>query len=499
MKANANGSPHQNRISVIGSPSIDDSISQSPEEAPTIAKKCISFITEWIIRAALCVLCWSLLWSICGPIALPPQSPLFSLLIIWITAYALGQCCLPFSLPPLLGMMIAGIILSNIPGNVIVLDSKISSSLRSIALTIILLRAGLGLDPKMIKSLSGVCFRLAFIPCLVEAVAIAITTHLIIGFPFQWGLLLGFVVGAVSPAVVVPAMIDLQQQGYGIEQGIPSLVIASSSVDDVLAITGFDVVLSFAFVRPDSSLVWNLVKGPGEALIGLIMGTLTGIFLWYFPRCSWKDLDSEETFDQFTANCQRFALTLTIGLASVFITNYLDIGGIGPLAALVVTFVAAIRWRPLNIDSQIEDGLKIAWLIFEPFLFSLIGAEIKFSQLKLDYLFPVTLCLIISLGFRCLASFLVLFGSELNLREKFFIAISWLPKATVQAAIGPVALDLARSRGDQQAIENGILVLTVAILSILLTAPIGAVLIKLSAPKLLRKPATKNTFEMQVS
>lgn len=484
---------------------MDENVSPEGKSMETIKENVINFLGQWIIRVILCVLIWSLLWSVCGSIALPPSSPLFSLLIIWLTAYALGQLCLPLGLPPLLGMMIAGIGLANFPGNIVTLQSQLSSSLRSIALTIILLRAGLGLDPKVIKSLSGVCFRLAFFPCIVETVSIAMTSYLIIGFPWQWGLLLGFVIGAVSPAVVVPAMIDLQQQGYGTSQGIPTLIIASSSVDDIAAITGFDVALSFAFVNPKSSLLWNIVKGPGEATIGLIIGSLAGLLLWYLPRLKSIDThnkiqsDDNDSFEQFSLTSQRFGLTIVIGLASVFITNHLDVGGIGPLAALVFTFVAAIRWRPHKLHLPIENGLKVAWLIFEPFLFSLIGAEIKFNQLQLDRLFPITCCLLISLVLRSLASFISVFGSSLNMREKLFISIAWLPKATVQAAIGPVALDLARTKGDQQAISNGILVLTVAILSILITAPIGAVLIKLTAPKLLRKSTKDDTLEIELS
>lgn len=145
-------------------------------------------------------------------------------------------------LPPLLGMLLAGFLLRNIPviSDNVQIRHKWSSSLRSIALSVILVRAGLGLDSKALKKLKGVCVRLSMDPCLVEACTSALLVHFLMGLPWQWAFILGFVLGAVFPAVVVPSMLLLQGGGYGVEKGVPTLLMAAGSFDDILAITGFN-------------------------------------------------------------------------------------------------------------------------------------------------------------------------------------------------------------------------------------------------------------------
>nr|XP_023420099.1 sodium/hydrogen exchanger 9B1 isoform X3 [Cavia porcellus] len=181
------------------------------------------------------------------------------------------------------GMLLAGFIIRNIPS--IAKHVKVptwwSSTLRSTALTVILIRAGLGLDPKALQQMKTVCFRLSFGPCLVEACSAAVFSHFIMDFPWQWGFLLGFVLGAVSPAVVVPSMLRLQEAGYGAEKGIPTLLVAASSMDDIVAITGFNTFLNLIFSK--GSVLHNILSTVWDVLVGVLIGIVFGVFIQYFP------------------------------------------------------------------------------------------------------------------------------------------------------------------------------------------------------------------------
>lgn len=183
-----------------------------------------------------------------------PGGNLFGLLIIFISSLLLGllMSYFPFvQIPSLVGMLLAGILLRNVDAINVArhIDKNWSVSLRNIALVVILLRSGLELDPIALKKLKCTVIRLAFGPCITEALTVAIISHYLLDLPWLWGLQLGFVLGAVSPAIVVPQLLNLQEQGYGVDQGIPTLVMAASSCDDVLAISLFTVFLGIAFSK----------------------------------------------------------------------------------------------------------------------------------------------------------------------------------------------------------------------------------------------------------
>lgn len=429
-------------------------------------------------------LIWGTLWGLLNHLALP-GGEIFALLVVIVACYISGKIVGLFTLPPLLGMLIMGILLRNVPYISVAkdLNPNWAANLRSTALVIILLRAGLGLDPAALKKLSGACFRLAFTPCTIECITVAITSHFLLGFPWLWGFILGFVIAAVSPAVVVPSMLLLEEKGLGVNKGITTLVIAAASVDDILAITGFGVVLGITFST--GSLAWNIVKGPLEAVIGIVYGCILGWIMWFVPDDSDKQV-----------NLYRIIELIFGGMFAMFGGQAIKFGGVGALACLTVSFVAAFGWRKKNFSNEnnlVSSTLGNLWLLFQPILFGLIGTEIKFEDLKGDTVGLGIGILLIGLVFRMLTSFIVVFKTGLTIREQFFIAVAWLPKATVQAAIGPFALDLVRKLGKDETEEKlGIQVLTIAVLSILLTAPIGAAAIAVLAPRLLEKTEKDN-------
>ncbi|XP_055875672.1 sodium/hydrogen exchanger 9B2-like isoform X4 [Biomphalaria glabrata] len=419
---------------------------------------------------------WVTLFSVTGEEALPGGN-LFALLALFVLCWSGGYIARLTRLPSLLGMLIVGGVLGNVPCINIAKDINRSwlVTLRQIALTVILTRAGLGLDPKALRRLSFVVLRLAFLPCLTETIIDGIASHLILGFPWQWAFMLGFVIAAVSPAVVVPSLISLGERRYGIDKGIPTLVIAAASLDDILAITGFGVLLGITFSTGD--IAWTLSKGPLEVVLGTVYGIIGGIILWYIPQKSSRHLLFFRTL-----------LLMTLGLMAIFTSIKFHWAGAGPLAVLTVSFIAAVRWRsefPENEKNPVENVIGVVWMIFQPFLFGLIGSEVDVFKLDLDVIGLGIAVLAIGLFARVCVSFLSVFFTNLTYKERSFVAAAWLPKATVQAAFGTVAYDLARKNNDINSEILGKQVLNLAVLSILITAPLGSLLISLLGPLLL--------------
>uniref|UniRef100_A0A8P4GKN0 Cation/H+ exchanger transmembrane domain-containing protein n=1 Tax=Dicentrarchus labrax TaxID=13489 RepID=A0A8P4GKN0_DICLA len=372
------------------------------------------------------------------------------------------------------GMLLAGLLLRNIPyiTDAIYIDTHWSAALRKIALAIILTRAGLGLNPSALRRLKAVCVRLAIGPCVVEACIVAVVSHFLLGLPWVWCFVLGFVLAAVSPAVVVPSMLLLQREGYGVEKGIPTLLMAAGSFEGVLAITGFSTCLGMAF---STGSTWmNILKGLLGVVGGVIAGLILGLFLQCFPSKDQEDLVLRRTL-----------MLLGLSIFSIFFSHVIGFAGAGGLCTLVLAFLAALGWRADKAPVAAMVGRS--WDVFQPLLFGLIGAEITIATLSPSTVGLGMACISIGLVIRLLVTFQLVHFGGFNLKEKFFISVAWLPKATIQAAIGSKALDMAREEGDETSIKFGLDVLTLAVLAILTTAPIGALGIGLAGPRLLKQ------------
>ncbi|XP_030630809.1 sodium/hydrogen exchanger 9B2 [Chanos chanos] len=432
-----------------------------------------------ITKALMGLLLFGVVWSITGQECLPGGN-LFGLVILFLSAVCGGKLVgmiqfpnLP-PFPPLLGMLLAGLVLRNVPyvTDAVYIDQTWSSSLRSIALAIILTRAGLGLNPSALRRLKAVCVRVAIGPCTTEACTVAVVSHFLMNLPWIWGFILGFVLAAVSPAVVVPSMLLLQKDGYGVEKGIPTLLMAAGSFDDVLAITGFTTCLGVAF---GTGSTWvNVGKGVLEVVVGIVAGAVLGILTYLFPSRDQSDLVFRRVY-----------LLLGLAVFAVFGSHVAGLGGAGGLCTLVLAFLSGLSWG--EAKAPVAALVGRAWDVFQPILFGLIGAEITVSTLSPNTVGLGTAALFVGLVIRVLVTFIVVLFAGFNLKEKIFISLAWVPKATVQAAIGSTALDMARSVGDPQLEKYGMDVLTVAVLAILITAPIGALAIGLAGPRLLQK------------
>eukprot|EP00063_Salmo_salar_P008455 XP_013983290.1 PREDICTED: mitochondrial sodium/hydrogen exchanger 9B2-like [Salmo salar] len=478
-----------------------------------------------ITTVCLGVLLFGVVWSIAEKECYPGGN-LFGIIILFLCAVCggklIGLIQLPTlpPFPPLLGMLLAGLVLRNVPyvTEAVHIEQNWSAALRNIALAIILTRAGLGLDPSALRRLKAVCVRLAVGPCTVEASTVAVMSHFLMGLPWVWGFVLGFVLSAVSPAVVVPSMLLLQKDGYGVKKGIPTLLMAAGSFDDILAITGFTTCLGVAFASDSTWL--NVLKGVLEVVGGSAAGLLLGVFICFFPSldqtlhtkglfpvdstwlnvlkgvlevvggsaaglllgvfiCFFPSLDQEELV------LRRSAMLLGLSVFAVFGSHVAGFSGAGGLCTLVMAFLAALGWGAEK--GPVEAVVGRFWDIFQPLLFGLVGAQITVSTLD-----PITVglgmaCLGTGLVVRVLFTFLMVFFGGFNTKEKLFISVAWLPKATVQAAIGSKALDMARVSGDEVLVKYGLDVLTVAVLAILTTAPVGALGIGLAGPRLLTR------------
>jgi len=398
------------------------------------------------------------------------------------------------------------------------LDPAISRTLRSICLTVILLMAGLELDPVALMKLSGMVVRATFIPCFVEALVVAVLSNLIIGLPWTVGFMLGFVLAAVSPAVIIPCLMSLSQRGFGVAKGIPTLVIAACSADDVVAISGFGIFMGLTFST--GAPLWQLIlHGPIEVFIGVGFGLLWGILAQWIPN---KDHHHVVFF--------RWLILLGGGLIAIFGAQLIHYDGAGGLATIILAFVAGMEWRKegWGDHNPVMKTFKRMWIILEPVIFALIGTEIQVDKINFSTLGFSILVLLGALILRMIGTFFAVSCGTLNVKEKIFMAFAWLPKATVQAALGPIFLDavlkksdsdwmemtpdicndegwvegtdmaqcLLKVPGDYLAIKENWMgwgndILTLAVLSILITAPLGAVCILALGPKLLDREISK--------
>jgi len=441
---------------------------------------------------------WAALWLMVGDEAGLPgkKGYIFALAVLFPASLFAGWIASLCSLPPLLGMLIAGFALRNIVeasgSKALILDTEWSSALKSIALVVILTRAGLGLKLDALKKLSAALLRLIFIPNLSEAVVDAAFAVAFFDMPWTFALALGFIISAVSPAVVVPSLLYLQERRYGTAKGIPTLVLAAASFDDVLSISGFGICIGLAFASSSHGLAFNLARAPLEVVAGVSAGALTGYVtakLTMFGMPSIED-GVRNGQDQATkATRLRVFALLSFGMLAVFGGRRVHFTGAGALCVIIAGIICARLWGQAA-TARVEGVFKEAWIAAaQPLLFVLIGSSVSTTYLDARFVGKGVAILLIGLTVRLLASILCVWTPQFTLKERVFIALAWFPKATVQAAIGAVALDTANQQDpvSEDQVKYGQQILTIAVLSIMLTAPIGAAAIAFGGPKLLEK------------
>ena len=390
---------------------------------------------------------------------------LFSLTLIFLSGIVLGSIFNCLKLPQLLGMLLTGIILG--PYLLNLLDPKIlsiSTDLRQIALIIILTRAGLNLDINDLKKVGRPAVLMCFVPATFEILGMIIFAPKFLGLGLLDSAILGTVIAAVSPAVVVPKMLKLMEDGYGTEEGIPQLIMAGASVDDVFVIVLFTSFIGLASNGTFSAL--NLIKIPTSIFFGISVGFLCAILLIYF----FKKVHIRDSM--------KVIIILNISFLLVTFEHSLTgiIGFSGLLA--IMSMGTGIQEKNSILAKRLSSKYSKLWIAAEVMLFVLVGATVNIKY-ALGASIPAILLIMTVIAFRMAGVFLCLLGTSLSYKERLFCMIAYCPKATVQAAIGSIPLSMGLSSGN--------IILTVAVLSILITAPLGAFAIDFSYKKLLNR------------
>jgi NhaP-type Na+/H+ or K+/H+ antiporter len=390
---------------------------------------------------------------------------LLSLALIFTVGLILGEIFGKVKLPRFLGMILTGVVLGPFVLGLISDDIlSVSSELRTIALVVILLRAGLSLDISDLKKIGRPAILMSFIPATLEIIAVVIFAPMLFGISYLEAAILGTVLAAVSPAVVVPKMIKLMNEKYGYDKRIPHLVMAGASVDDIYVIVLFTSFL--AMYNTGVSSLSSILLVPVAIIVGIVVGIIVGYFLSYF-------------FAKFRV--RDTIKVLIILAASFFVLSFEElINDFIPMSALLSVMVIGIVF----LNQSEERALRLrgkfdkVWVFAELVLFVLVGAAVDISVALDAGLFALAL-LTVELIFRFAGVQLCLIKTNLNQKERMFTGISYLPKATVQAAIGAIPLAMG--------VESGELILALAVLAIIVTAPLGAIGIDLTYKKFLSK------------
>ena len=390
---------------------------------------------------------------------------LLSISLILILGMFMGWICRKMKLPALLGMLITGIILG--PYGLNLLDGSIlgiSAELRKIALIIILTRAGLGLELSGLKKIGRPAVLMCFVPASFELLGMILLAPKLMGLSVLESAVMGAVLAAVSPAVVVPRMVKLMDEGYGVKEGIPQLILAGASVDDVYVIVLFSTFVGM--MQGEGASILKFVNIPVSIFFGIAIGLFLGVLLAYF----FKKVHIRDT--------SKVLIILSISFLLVVIEDKLT-------TAITFSSLIAVMFIGIGLQKKREAVAKRLsvkygklWVAAEVFLFVLVGATVNIEYLgKIGA--KAFVVIIGALIFRMFGVFVCLLGTSLQRKERLFAMMAYTPKATVQAAIGGIPLALGLACGDT--------VLTVAVLAIVFTAPLGAFAIDWSYKKLLNK------------
>ena len=389
----------------------------------------------------------------------------FSLAVILLLGVLLGELCKKLRLPALLGMLVTGILigpyaLNWIDGSIL----GISAEIRKIALIIILARAGLSLNVADLKKVGRPAVLMCFVPACFEILGMLALAPALLGVSLLDAAIMGAVVGAVSPAVIVPKMLGLIEEGYGKEKSIPQMILAGASVDDVFVIVMFSVFTGMEV--SGGGTFSSLLSVPVSIALGIGVGLLCG---WLMGKL-------------FTACHIRDTIKLIVFLSIAFLLVAFEdsFSSVIPFSSLIAVMCAGIMLQKTAPAAAARMAVRYnkMWVAAEILLFVLVGATVNLSYALTAGIAAILLIFGV-LVFRMAGVGLCMIGTELNARERIFCMLAYMPKATVQAAIGGIPLSMGLACGD--------IVLTVAVLAILITAPLGAFLIDRTYKKLLTK------------
>lgn len=388
---------------------------------------------------------------------------LMSLCVIMLSGLLLGWICKKIRFPSLFGMIIAGIIIGPYALNLIdqsVLD--VSSDIRRIALIVILIRAGLKLDISDLKKVGRPAVLMCFVPACFEIVGMVVLAPILLNISFLDAAIMGAVIGAVSPAVIVPRMIKLIDEGYGTDKGIPQMILAGASVDDVFVIVMFTTFTGLA--QGGEVSILRFLNIPVSIVTGIIVGLIAGfLFVKWFSKINIRAT-------------VKAIIVLSVSFALWVFEDSFKMVPFASLIAIMAIGIGIKKWGS-HYAKELSGKYDKMWAVAEIFLFVLVGASVAIDSAVSAGVSAIILVLGV-LVFRMVGVFVCVLGTKLSMKEKLFCMIAYTPKATVQAAIGGLPLAMGLSCGQ--------IVLTVSVIAILLTAPLGAFGIDLTYQKFLK-------------
>ena len=396
---------------------------------------------------------------------------LTSLAFIFLVGLSMAAICQRLKLPRIIGMLITGIMLG--PYVLDLLDPSIlsvSADLRQMALIIILLKAGLSLNLSDLKKVGRPALMMSFVPASCEILAFFLFAPYILGITRIEAAVMGAVLGAVSPAVVVPRMVQLMEKRYGTTKSIPQLIMAGASCDDIFVIVLFTTFVSMA--QGGSAHIMDFINIPISIVLGIVLGAIVGYFLSLFFETAYAH-----------RHCVRNSMKVIIVLGVSFMLMAVEtwLKGILSVSGLlaVVSMACVIKIKSVAfVSKRLSEKFGKLWLAAEVLLFVLVGAAVDIRY-TLSAGIAAVLMILVALVFRSIGVAICLLGTSMNWKERIFCMIAYLPKATVQAAIGSVPLAMG--------LPCGQIVLSVAVLAILITAPLGALGIDLTYKRFLTK------------
>ena len=396
---------------------------------------------------------------------------LTSLALIFLVGLCMAAICQKLKLPRIIGMLVTGMVLG--PYVLDFLDSSIlsiSAELRKMALIIILLKAGLSLNLNDLKKVGRPAILLAFVPASFEIVGYVLFAPIFLEISRIDAAVMGTVLAAVSPAVVVPRMVQLMEEKYGTKQSIPQMIMAGASCDDIFVIVLFTTFLGMAQGVKVSLL--RFVNVPVSIFLGILLGAVIGYVLYRFFETAYKH-------QNYVRNSTKVILVLGVSFLLTAVEGWLDgkVAVSGLLAVVSMACVLKAKCIPA-VSKRLSEKFGKLWISAEVILFVLVGAAVDLRYTAAAGGFAV-LVIFLSLIFRMAGVFVCVLGTGLSWKERLFCAISYLPKATVQAAIGSVPLTAGLGCGK--------MILSVAVLAILITAPLGALGMDLTYKKLLAR------------
>lgn len=404
---------------------------------------------------------------------------LTSLSLIFLVGLALGAICQRLKLPRIIGMLVTGILLG--PYVLDLLDPSIlsiSSELRKMALIIILLKAGLSLDLKDLKKAGRSAILLSFVPASCEIMGYLLFAPVILDISRIDAAVMGAVLAAVSPAVVVPRMVTLMEKKYGTQKAIPQMILAGASCDDIFVIVLFTTFLGMA--QGGSANVMDFINIPVSILLGILLGVSFGYGLYLFFETSYAH-------KHCVRNSMKVIIVLGFSFLLIAIEEWLDgIVSVSGLLAIVAMACVLKLKSTAFVSKRLSEKFGKLWLAAEVILFVLVGAAVDIRY-TLNAGLAAVFMILIALLFRAFGVLLCTVKTSLTLKERLFCVIAYLPKATVQAAIGSVPLATGLPCGN--------IILSVAVLAILITAPLGALGIDGSYKKLLTQSFSVNRKE----